>query len=79
MLYLALLGIATPRTEQRERTQQEAPEADEQADLNLFLCMPNNDEVNGNAAQGQCEQHAQGAKRPARMGTRCEGRHRQRV
>jgi hypothetical protein len=41
--HLGLVGLATPRAEQRERTQKQAPQADEQADLNLLLGMPDHD------------------------------------
>jgi hypothetical protein len=49
--HVGVVGFATPGAEQREGTQEQAPQPDEQPDLNLFLSMSDDDEVNGNAAQ----------------------------
>ena len=73
--HLGLVGLATSRAEQRERTQQQAPEADKQADLNLLLGMADDDEINGKATRHQSQQHAEGAKCTSRAGTCCEGGH----
>jgi hypothetical protein len=72
---LGLVGLAAPWPERRERTKQSAPQADEQADLNLLLGMPDDDEVNGDAAQGDRQQHAQCAQCPSWTGTRYDGGH----
>jgi hypothetical protein len=64
-----------PRAEQGERAEQDAPQSDQQADLDLLLSVPDDHQEDGDTAEADCTENTQGAKRTSLAWTRSKGRH----
>ena len=68
-------GTPVARAEERERSEHDAPQPDQQADLHLLLGVSDHDQKDRYAAESDCTEYAYSAKDASLAWTRSKGRH----